>query len=311
MKKLSFAFLFLFAYAAAARANIDTREYADWNASPYDRIVQIKLRGSMGRLETGLTAVGNYCTGQYVAPDVILTAAHCVSAADVDNLVSIIASNGKTFVPESMQIGKAYTGASNMNSFRDDWALIKVAAQSRDSWFKVSGSGPVKGAQYSSAGFGSLRILSDDEIKLIREKLSRVMAQGAPADRLRELFAGDKKLMRKFDGVSIVAAIYSYLDNFADRPADENGLGIEKIFGDIGRLKVSKSCTVTNVSEEKGIFTLGGCLNWKGDSGGGIWLGDTIFGIKTGVTNVFMLDETVQTSGVSSPRFYNESNIRQ
>ena len=64
--------LFVPCVARAYIGSYDEREYVDWSAAPYNKIVLIK--GNTFSADW----VSVTCAGQYVAPDIILTARHCL-----------------------------------------------------------------------------------------------------------------------------------------------------------------------------------------------------------------------------------------
>ena len=157
--------------ARAYIGSYDEREYVDWSAVPYNKIVLIK--GNTFSADW----VSVTCAGQYVAPDIILTARHC--------LIYSTGYDGNQMVGEKIPI-ETYDGRETWvvlekygTSLSDDWALLRVQDVkffSRDYFDSFPDSLKKNDARFpvpvSIAGFGWLRILTPDEIQKIHKKLS-------------------------------------------------------------------------------------------------------------------------------------------
>ena len=157
--------------ARAYIGSYDEREYVGWAAAPYNKIVLIK--GNTFSADW----VSVTCAGQYVAPDIILTARHC--------LIYSTGYDGNQMVGEKIPI-ETYDGRETWvvlekygTSLSDDWALLRVTDGrffSRDYFDSFPDSLKKNDARFpvpvSIAGFGWLRILTPDEIQKIHKKLS-------------------------------------------------------------------------------------------------------------------------------------------
>lgn len=172
LRKLIFiALLFVPCVARAYIGSYDEREYVDWSAAPYNKIVLIK-GNTFSAYWVSVT-----CAGQYVAPDIILTARHC--------LIYSTGYDGNQMVGEKIPI-ETYDGRETWvvlekygTSLSDDWALLRVQDVkffSRDYFDSFPDSLKKNDARFpvpvSIAGFGWLRILTPDEIQKIHKKLS-------------------------------------------------------------------------------------------------------------------------------------------
>lgn len=70
--------LFAPGFVFAGIGDKDAREYVDWAQPPYNRVVYLRVDKDTS------------CTAQYVAPDIIATARHCVVESDeFDNNASL------------------------------------------------------------------------------------------------------------------------------------------------------------------------------------------------------------------------------
>jgi hypothetical protein len=139
--------LILFLFPVASSARIDTREYVDWNAAPYNRYVRIVHDGST-------------CTGQFVSKNIILTASHCIHGSTP---YEIQTSNGA-------KDSAVVIGQSNLVRGGDaDYALLKTSSYESPVWFDDIGDASQTG-RLSLVGFGNLKIMSDDEIRRARQE---------------------------------------------------------------------------------------------------------------------------------------------
>lgn len=266
--------------ASAYIGDVDKREYVDWSAEPYNKIVLIK--GNTFSADW----VSVTCTGQYVAPDIILTARHCLiygSAYDdyqmIGEKIPIETYDGRETWVVLEKYGK---------SLADDWALLRVTNGRffsneyfnyfPDSLKRNDARFPV---DVQIAGFGWLRILTPDEIAKIRKKLL-------------------EKNMPSYESAE------NYLDKFYDEFTTLLD-GKELKDWDVAsgkkryRLKADKSCELTGVGDISVVdranqlvaFSYNGnCQSSEGNSGGAAWTNDNqVYGILSRSRTSFDADE--------------------
>jgi V8-like Glu-specific endopeptidase len=282
IKKIVFAVLsgalaivvFRVARAHVGTGDVDGRMYVNWHEYPYNLFVRIEA-----------VYVGS-CTGQYVGPDLILTARHCtnygVSNSTTRRLVSSVAGRGPGFhatalsVKGNLRLRLIYVGA---NEDEEDWALFRIVNPSgfSDKWFKVSST--AMAGLVISAGYGSLRILSKDweEIPAIRQKYSEYLKEQRNNVVLSRFKDNDIELM---DTYTIIRPD-TVRDSFDEWLGKENNnlVGDRKIlplFNDDKTLKAHLNCEVYRIDN----YVRHLCQSWSGDSGGALINGDSIWGIK-------------------------------
>lgn len=237
---------------ASAVADIDTRKYVQWNSEPFDKFVKVVDK------DTGK----NHCTGQYVGPNIVLTALHCVD--DENGTKTIINSDGvsaqgKVIFPKDISAEYLPYG-SKLSYGGDDYAMIvlddKEAFHESDSkYFRVDKS--LGGGSFDNAGFGGLRVLSDKDIAQIKVKLKKIQEE---TDEWIDL---DRKIQK------LVSALHE---------PDKDGYVVGDIFGDTERLKASVGCHL-DFSDGERIGLTTGCVTYGGNSGGAFYAGDRLYGI--------------------------------
>ncbi len=246
LRKLIFiAMLFAPGCAFAGIGDKDAREYVDWAQPPYNRVVYLHVDKDTS------------CTAQYVAPDIIATARHCVVESDeFDNNASL----GNEY---EIQLYDGRTTRVMLEKYgRDlrtaDWALLRVKDVkffSTEFFSEPTGAVtfpvPVMGL-----GFGWLRILSDDEIALLRWYLNDIvrMPMGTDVD---GYLKSDAALLRE---------LALLLDNKSLRDWDEQTQGY--------RLKVDKTCSITGMYDTYNFRTE--CDGVSGNSGGAVLNRDSL-----------------------------------
>ena len=130
---------------------IDNREYGDLSEQKYRGVAKLTLGSQYsGSLSTG------ECTGVFIAKNLILTNAHC--AVRCDNFCVASFYNGEEM--DSVKLS-TLTYPSNYEDTGEDWAVLQTGTDiSIDIPIaEKSSTGPI-----NYGGFGSLRIINDDEI---------------------------------------------------------------------------------------------------------------------------------------------------
>lgn len=271
----------------AGVGEIDNREYVDWAKSPYNMIVHF-----MGK-----------CTGQYVAPNLILTNAHCVYQACHDSEITMPACRFENFAGQSgsgrvVAVGRQYS-LNNGGAFVDadyspdtDWAIIKTDDLPANAWFDVkSVSAP---GQYDSAGFGAMRIISDKELPIIRKKYVLFLRQKYDMKRVN-----NKKIL---DETKLETTMWADFDSFLSDDTDATGISIAPLFpaDEEKKLKVHRACEINSV---KNGYFFHNCDTFHGNSGGAIFQNTMLYGIVAGGQDRFNEKEG-DSFGVDAASFY-------
>jgi V8-like Glu-specific endopeptidase len=254
----------------------DKRKYVDWNQSPYNSILKMPNAEKVGR-----------CTAQFVAPNIILTAEHCARACYVVDGAkaqksyidcSFITSNGNILEAQTVAVGEY----SRDNTDKNDFNILKLKDKNiSHSHFNMSIQNINVGQKVDVLGFGGLRILSDEELAIIRKKILTIVRGenwayvGAipGVDSYRQ--SRDAKALDNVDKNRelnrFVSDLVGYLEEaLAKDTAD--GKAMSPIFSDSNNLKLSTDCSVTSV-DEKQFYT--SCDIFNGNSGGAVLLSGT------------------------------------
>lgn len=260
MGKIPYYFvgLILPIYSAVA-APIDPREYVDWNSPEYTAFVKM------------CTSDGTFCTGQFVSPSIVLTNAHCAVVCN-SAACHITTSNGAVY-PVKYIDGKEYV----FRIFDDDtdtsldFAFFKVT----DAQFKSDSYFTMDNQYYTgdvfNAGFGTLRILSDDEIQQIRKTYVEILRQEDFAEMQKYSPNTSYQDFQRMQAFNNIDATYnarplskSYFQKIDDRLAAD---GITPVFQDKENFKVQKNCKIL---KSDAINLRHTCRTAPGNSGGGL-----------------------------------------
>ena len=138
----------------------DNRYYVDsemWAKEPYNKFVYFKI----GHKYLGEFWSEGTCSEQYVAPNLILSAGHCVG----DKKAKYKAVNYKNEEFDLVLAYTEYTG-EDVNGI-NDWAvwLVKDSKYYSDNFFEFDTI--TKQTEFINAGWGWVRILTNDEIRRI------------------------------------------------------------------------------------------------------------------------------------------------
>ena len=155
-----FAFGFIFPGFCGV-GDVDNREYVTgdmWSKEPYKNFVH---------LQTSIlnTMAVFSCTGQYIAPNLILSAAHCIKDNGIYSITTYNAEDGGTkfCTVDLLDDGHGYNGELG------DWAifLVKDTKCYNDSFFNVVE--PTQTTEILNAGYGWVRKLEDWELGKIKD----------------------------------------------------------------------------------------------------------------------------------------------
>ena len=235
--------------AYAGTGTVDNREYVNWSSAPYNKIVRI-------------TRGGGLCTGQYVAPNLILTAGHCLNMSE--------SWSGRGRIGKSdIEIHLA-DGRSTMGTIVDygqnidyDWGMVLItdSAFYHDGPFDVSGAN-VLNTTVTNAGFGFMRILADNEINVLRDIWTQTMAENPG--------------IKRSDFMQIF-----YKASERINQAISQGT-ISKSLVEPKTLKAHIGCRLKNWASGGGSTLLveSDCDTFSGNSGGPFFRDNTIYGIS-------------------------------
>ncbi|MBR5153953.1 MAG: trypsin-like serine protease [Alphaproteobacteria bacterium] len=235
--------------AYAGTGTVDNREYVNWSSAPYNKIVRI-------------TRGGGLCTGQYVAPNLILTAGHCLNMSE--------SWSGRGRIGKSdIEIHLA-DGRSTMGTIVDygqnidyDWGMVLItdSAFYHDGPFDVSGAN-VLNTTVTNAGFGFMRILADNEINVLRDIWTQTMAENPG--------------IKRSDFMQIF-----YKASERINQAISQGT-ISKALVEPKTLKAHIGCRLKNWASGGGSTLLveSDCDTFNGNSGGPFFRDNTIYGIS-------------------------------
>lgn len=286
--------------ANASVGTHDRREYLDWNAPEYQSFVKI---GSDSDNAT-------FCTGQFIAPNIILTAYHCVGKCTTgnDSRCHITTSDGQReyvrVVSEfdeltaSQMLFRPYQSSTN-----EDLAFLKPINKNytHDTFFDMTSK--CYTGDVFNAGFGNMRILSDAEMSQICQLYVNMLKQRAWINyqKKRTEFgineAEFKSKLTYYDNTEVFQSDISDLDKILQ----ENN--IEKIFEDTERFKVDKRCIVTRCDKDRGQNT---CIVTPGNSGGALVNGNVLVGIISQGKFYIGIDVKDSALHVTPPALYKE-----
>lgn len=226
---------------------IDKREYVSRDKAPFSAVVGLKDPYSK-----------NWCSGTLTADGVVVTAKHCVfdgANKTYKPLESIIINsiNGDTGVKRRIASGRdIYPDSGYDDTY--DWALLapKANIKSTVNVSKLTGNGT---SDVVVAGYGALKILSNQEIRKIRQEYAKWLNRGTGTNIASS--SGVDLQTRSSLGSQFVREIIAGQINGI--PAD--------IFQDTHRLKASYChATISNASQNEIA-----CQTWGGNSGGPVF----------------------------------------
>ena len=230
-------------------SSVDPRKLVDW--SDYKQIVHIQ--GFVSGDENGVFSA---CTGQYVSPNLILTAAHCImnSKGDMYKGINVVTYAGKKCAAQqAFWVGNYLTADYD---FPYDFAVLEIEPECYSSInYKIEVSDIDKDIDVYNVGFGSLTILSDAEIKKLRDKFKNLPPESQTNAGIVE---------QEFTSVL--------------------GRPIRDVF-DNHKLKLDARCSGYRQQSDNVFYT--NCYDWNGNSGGPIVQRGTnnLIGVMAGSNN--------------------------
>ena len=254
---LSFLCLWMICPAVADTYTIDQRQYVSRDAAPYSSIV--RLGGD-----------DPYCTGILTANGIVITAKHCV--LDKNNMIMShrdIRADHATY--GALLLGmEPVTGATELfpggnfdfsAGLVGDWAFLspRMDVISDINVARFSGNAPV---DVLVAGYGALKILSDQEIQNLRRAYMEYLRDNSFLGAINPMyyFGGEDIHSNSATGLGFIWAVTQ--GKIPDVSPD--------VFRDNNALKVSH-CQAQSVLDENAANLLG-CQGWGGNSGGPVFL---------------------------------------
>ncbi len=228
--------------AFAGVGSVDSREYVNW--ADYPQIVHLQMHYdsySFGE-----------CTGQYVAPNLILTASHCIK--DKRGLVEQGTNSAINYKREKFPIKLIYSPQEYRSPETSvdpeigyDWAVFLVE-DSRyylpDRYFNTQILNNDNRVEVYNGGFGWVTKIYDHEIPKLKQEFKNYVDGLTP----------DANGVKHYDS-NVLGHKFS---NVLGRPLQDD-------FDD-HKLKVDSTCSVSkNVSNK---FLTSNCDAWPGNSGG-------------------------------------------
>ncbi len=246
------------AMCLAGVGDVDNRYYVTndmWKQSPYNKFVHLKAHVynmSPENNNLDLASIGN-CTGQYVSPNLILSAGHCKKGGDY------VRYRALNYKGDSVPVELIYTAYNHDNAYDDlgDWAVWRITDSKYYNNDYFNTSVPSENLDVINAGWGAIRVLTNDEIKKLKSFLQKEGNKIKATDLYNELVAEVKRL------------------NLKELEDSHN-------------LKASK-CTVF-YNESNPYILKTNCDSWAGNSGGGYVQDDTLYGICSYGANTFYDD---------------------
>ncbi|MBO5696259.1 MAG: trypsin-like serine protease, partial [Alphaproteobacteria bacterium] len=248
----------------AATGQVDDRVYVNWSDHEYHKVVVfIQPNG--------------YCTGQYVAPNIILTARHCITPDNIDSY-GIELYDGRATLVSLLSYGSGQMFRSD-----GDWAFLLVSDPKfySDTYFNVARKATPK-MTINNTGFGALRILSNAELA-----------------QLRQIFSSQRNKMAAESNTNADMIQFSQIFKLVED--DIANLGIPSIMETDNVLKTHFNCEFLGLSQGNMWST---CDIYSGNSGGPYYMGETLYGTCSGAVHRF--DNKDKSAAIPSQSFYKE-----
>ncbi|MCM1294791.1 MAG: trypsin-like serine protease [Muribaculaceae bacterium] len=227
---------------------IDKRKYVSRDRAPFSAVVGLKYANGK-----------NWCSGTLTADGIVVTAKHCIYGEgtgykQLGDLYINHKDAGDVGVKHRTSSGvDIYAIGDNDNAY--DWALL-VPKKDIKSTIRVSPATNNKTADTVVAGYGALKILSDQEIRTIRTEYARWLNNMAGTNIASRL--GEDLPARSGFGSQFVGAVKAGRISSVSRDT----------FYDTHRLKASY-CQATASNKKQNTR---GCQIWGGNSGGGVFV---------------------------------------
>ncbi len=308
MKKLFITALCLISNACFAYiGSIDKREYVDWSSPVYNKIVAF------------FTSGGGQCTAQYVAPDIILTARHCVTNEStfdnfekIGNKYEILTHDGRRTQVTLEGYGQSTFKFSSRP--KEDWALLRVTDPSFYSTEFFDVAKKTIPTKVENTGFGFLRILSDTEIQEIkklytescRESVIESMSNLPDNPFLKEYMIAQGTQYCDFNDTMERTKAKMAAAGIPDLNDIERQITINNNPTNIYRLKSHKDCDILSTKTNYENEFASNCQTIPGNSGGAYFADNTLYGIVSNGENTWDDKDTDNKFGCRTEVFIKE-----
>lgn len=276
-----------------------------WNTTPYNSIVSIYTKGSAG-------------TGEFVSPRHILTNAHVAAECGMNGRANcmVYTSDGQTLSAREVFYGITGVG-NNMSGGRrwrenqdKDWAILEITDNyCRPEYRNIEQAGSATTGLWR-AGFGSLRVLTQNDINLIRQAYIVYLNANKMDDKHPErsgMFIGDHD-------PNYLTKYKVFFDEFTRL----TGKDFNKDYNNDGwTLKLIRNCRFNgnddDVSGDSVVFHT--CDSWGGDSGSNIknMSNNNVVGLNYGswsFITTYTGSRTDINSAILAYKFMNNPNIQ-
>ncbi|MDR1207374.1 MAG: S1 family peptidase [Rickettsiales bacterium] len=300
-RKIFFPVLILGLAPLCASAQIDPREYADWKNDYPEILLMVDESGKP------------HCTAQYVAPNIILTAAHCVRPpfSTKEEIEKLLGASYRFCNANDTCINATLANVGDLHS-DEDWALLRTENQS-EKYFDVLSAAPDVGTGIDLLGFGNLRILKDEELQTLRRKYIRacggeeleefIIQEGAKRGLTPNAARDECTANSCITNMELLFCIEEFA-RLLELDDPELGPAMQPIFGDDGNLKVHRNCKVVSTGSA---ITEYNCMSYKGNSGGPFLKADSkMLGsiVSGGDSGLIYQQEKTLIKGTNSALFY-------
>ena len=246
---------------------IDKREYVTWDTGIYKNYVKICSGSGCG-------------TGQFITSKHILTNKHVAECCGIDKEYEceVYLSDGDYKFAKVIDTGGGLD-LCKYNRNRDigyglDWSIIEITEPGfHHSYFDFQSS--KTGSGFSRAGFGGLKVLTNDDIRNIKIAYEKWLKKVYPRNTRKRnkvaSYGADLELGnysfydgRDIDGYKSTITYQTFFDEFG-KLTDKDFY--KDYLNDSNNLKVIKNCRITESTHRSINHT---CEGWHGDSGSAI-----------------------------------------
>ena len=279
MMKTSFViFCMLIATTAVASTGgnigiLDDRTYGSLQDSTYSSIARFKANGAV-------------CTSGFIAPNIVLTNKHCVSACGTPGACTVNFWNGHEYVDTAItKIIAIGSGSGNNTTNGGDWAILQ-SADSNPNFKSVAAkttTGPV-----NRGGFGGMRVIENSEVDALKaifiETTERYRAECEAKERRRE--------------TDFYSCVFKHFNDELKKR------GYKPVLGDSANFKIQR-CNITGDLSGARKMVATDCDSAGGDSGAPLLRGNSVVALNnSGPHTFFMNNENKGANAVKTENFY-------
>ena len=243
----------------------DNRSYGSLEEPEYNGIVKL----TVGR--------GGRCTGGFVSKNLVLTNDHC--AVKCKDGCSAEFWNGSGYEQSNLKVVLYRPEFDAFNG--TDWALL-LSDKENNNYISVSPS--TSPGRVQRGGFGTLRIIADDEIPFLKNLYAQTIKEH-PECKTKE-------------GRTDIPCINRIVDKKL------KSMGKRPLLGDADNFKVQTCSIVSNMAQSNNMVKTD-CDSAGGDSGAPLLRGRVIVGLNnSGNQQIFGKEEVLNANAVKTENFY-------